>query len=166
MVKRFILPCLLLLSLSGCFYSVYSNVYPHLKKIRVFAFENRSSEFALGDQLLTGLNREIRNDGRLKPVTVDPDCSLEGTILSYTEKIYSYDSADQVQDYQVSLSVAFSFTDLVNNQVIYENKGLTLSENYAVGASGTAKFKTKGEATDEIISKLYQNILQNSLEKW
>jgi hypothetical protein len=86
MVKKFIYPLILLFALSGCFYSVYSNVFPHLKKIRVLAFENRSSEFALGEQLLTGLNREIRSDGRLKPVTVDPDCSLEGSILSFTEK--------------------------------------------------------------------------------
>lgn len=166
MVKKFIYPLLLALLLSGCFYSVYSNVYPHLKKIRVYAFENRSSEFALGEQLLTGLNREIRSDGRLKPVTVDPDCSLEGTILSFTEKVYGYDAADQIQDYQLALSVSVTFTDLQNNQVIYENKGLSISETYAVGSSGTAKFKTKEEATDEIIRRLYQSILQNSLEKW
>ncbi len=166
MVKKFIYPLILLCALSGCFYSVYSNVYPHLKKIRVLAFENRSSEFALGEQLLTGLNREIRSDGRLKPVTVDPDCSLEGSILSFTERVYSYDAADQIQDYQLTLVVSFSFTDLVNNQVLYENKNLSLSETYASGPSGTARFKTKGEALDELISKLYQNILQNSLEKW
>lgn len=166
MVKKFIYSVLLLLSLSGCFYSVYSNAYPHLKKIRVLAFENRSSEFALGDQLLNGLNREIRNDGRLKLVTVDPDCSLEGYITSFTEKVYGFDAANQIQDYQVQLTVSVTFTDMINNQVLYENKSLTVNELYAVAPGGTAKFKSKGEATDELISKLYQTILQNSLEKW
>ncbi len=166
MVKKFILPFGLLLLLSSCFYSVYSNVYPHLKTIRVLAFENKSTDYAIGDKVFTGINREIRSDGRLKPVTVDPDCNLEGTILAFSERIYSYDSANQVQDYQITLSMSLVFTDLINNQVIYENKSLSLSETYAVNPGGTAKFKSKEEATDELIHKLYQNILQNSLEKW
>jgi len=166
MVKKYIYPLLLLLILNGCFYSVYSNAYPHLKKIRVLAFENRSTEFTLGDLLLTNLNREIRNDGRLKLVTVDPDCTLEGAVLYFTETVYSYDSANQVQDYQLSLSVSVTFTDLIKNQVIYESKNLVLSELYAVSTGGTAKFKSKEEATNELITKLYQTILANSLEKW
>jgi hypothetical protein len=166
MVKRFIYSLLILLSLSGCFYSVYSNAYPHLKKIRVLAFENRSSEFALGDLLLTGLNREIRNDGRLKLVTKEPDCTLEGYISSFSESVYSYDAANLVQDYQIKMVVSVTFTDLINNKVLYENKNLSLTELYAIAAGGTAKFKTKEEAIDELIVKLYQNILQNSLESW
>ncbi|MDD2227847.1 MAG: LptE family protein [Candidatus Cloacimonetes bacterium] len=166
MVKRFILSLLILLFLSGCFYSVYSNAYPHLKKIRVMAFENRSSEFALGDLMLSGLNREIRNDGRLKLVTRDQDCSLEGSIATFTESVYSYDAANQVQDYQVKMVLSVSFTDLINNKVLYENKNLALTELYAIAEGGTAKFKTKEEAIDELIAKLYQTILQNSLENW
>ena len=103
MVKKFIYPVLLLFILSGCFYSVYSNAYPHLRKISILAFENRTSEYGLGDKLLNYLNREIRNDGRLKLVTEDPDCTLEGAILSFSESVYSYDTANQVQDYQLSL---------------------------------------------------------------
>ncbi|MDD4309126.1 MAG: LptE family protein [Candidatus Cloacimonetes bacterium] len=166
MVKRFIFPALLLLILSSCFYSVYSNAYPHLKNIRVLAFENRSSEFALGDKLLTNLSNEIRNDGRLKLVTRDPDCTLEGAVTLFTEKVYSYDAANQVQDYQLQMNVTVTFTDLINNQVLYENKNLVLTELYAIAEGGTAKFKTKEEAIDELIVKLYQNILQNSLENW
>lgn len=166
MVKRFIYPLLILLSLSGCFYSVYSNAYPHLKKVRVLAFENRSSEFALGDVILTGLNREIRNDGRLKLVTKEPDCTLEGSITTFSESVYSYDATNQVQDYQVQMVLSVTFTDLINNKVLYENKNLSLTELYAIAEGGTAKFKTKEEAIDELIAKLYQTILQNSLESW
>lgn len=166
MVKRFIFAFVLLFALSSCFYSVYSNAYPHLKKIRVLALENRSSEFALGDKLLTLLNQKIRNDGRLKLVTRDPDCTLEGSVTSFKESVYSYDAANQVQDYQLQMNVSVTFTDLVKNAVLYENKNLSLTELYAVSAGGTAKFKTKEEAIDELIAKLYQTVLQNSLESW
>lgn len=166
MVKKYIIPALLLLLLSSCFYSVYSNAQPHLKKIRVQAFDNRSTEFALGETLLSGLNKKFRDDGRLKLVTIDPDCTLEGTISSFSEKVYSYDAANQVQDYQVQMTVAVTFTDLVKNQVLYENKNLTISELYAVSTGGTARFKSKEEAIDELINKLFQTIMQNSLESW
>jgi len=166
MVKKFVIISLIFLLLSGCFYSVYSNAYPHLKKIRVVAFDNRSTEFALGETMLAGLTKQIREDGRLKLVTKDPDCSLEGSIISFSEKIYSYDAANQVQDYQVLLTVSVTFTDLVKNQVLYENKNLVVSELYSVSTGGTARFKTKEEATDEIIKKLFQTIMQNSLERW
>ena len=166
MVKKFIYPVMLLLILSSCFYSVYSNAYPHLRKIRILAFENRTSEYGLGDKLLNYLNREIRNDGRLKIVTEDPDCTLEGAILSFSERVYSYDTANQIQDYQLTMVVSVTFTDLINNTVLYENNALTVTELYAVAEGGTAKFKTKEEAVEELIAKLYRTVLQNSIEGW
>lgn len=166
MVKKFIYPVLLLLILSSCFYSVYSNAYPHLRKIRILAFENRTSEYGLGDKLLNYLNREIRNDGRLKIVTEDPDCTLEGAILSFSESVYSYDTANQIQDYQLTMVVSVTFTDLINNTVLYENNALTVTELYAVAEGGTAKFKTNEEAVEELIAKLYRTVLQNSIEGW
>ena len=166
MVKKFIYPVLLLLILSSCFYSVYSNAYPHLRKISILAFENRTSEYGLGDKLLNYLNREIRNDGRLKIVTEDPDCTLEGAILSFSESVYSYDTANQIQDYQLTMVVSVTFTDLINNTVLYENNALTVTELYAVAEGGTAKFKTKEEAVEELIAKLYRTVLQNSIEGW
>jgi len=99
-------------------------------------------------------------------VTEDPDCTLEGAILSFSENVYSYDAANQVQDYQVKMVVSVTFTDLINNTVLYQNSGLTVTELYAVAEGGTAKFKTKEEAVEELISKLYKTILQNSIEGW
>jgi hypothetical protein len=168
MVKRFIWFGLLSAVLLGCSYSVYSNAYPHLKKIAVRPFENQSSQFDLGDTVLNGLTQQFSRDGRLKLVTQQPDCTLGGTILDFSESVYSYDSGNNVQDYMLRLSCSVVFTDLVNNQVIYENKNLTLNEAYAAdGAdSSTAKSKSKEEATNELVERLFSTIIQNSLETW
>ncbi len=166
MVKKFICSGLLAMVLLGCSYSVYSNAYPHLKKIAVRSFENQSSQFDLGDTVLNGLTQQFSRDGRLKLVTQQPDCSLEGTILDFSESVYSYDSGNNVQDYMLRLSCSVIFTDLVNNEVIYENQNLTLSEPYAVSPDSPAKSKSKEEATDELIERLFSTIIQNSLETW
>ncbi len=166
MVKKIIFISLILLALGGCYYSVYSNAYPHLKKIRVEPFGNRSTEFDLADQALNQLSNAIRQDGRLKQVTLSPDCSLEGEILSFTEKIYSYDSANMVQDYRLELSINIRFTDLIKNEVIYENTHLTQSEIYAVADGSTSKYKSKEEALAEIFNKIFKAVIQSSLEAW
>lgn len=166
MVKRFILASLILALLGGCYYSVYSNAYPHLKKIRVEPFENQTAEFGLADKALNGLSLSLRNDGRLKLVTQNPDCSLEGKIVSFEEKIYSYDSANQVQDYQLIMVLNLSFTDLIKNEVIYENSSLRIAEIYKVSDDSTARFETKEEALSEIFSSIFKTVIQNSLEAW
>lgn len=166
MVKKFIWFGMLCAVLFGCSYSVYSNAYPHLKKIAVRAFENRSTQFDLGDIVLNGLSERFQSDGRLKLVTQQPDCALEGSIASLEENVYSYDSGNNVQDYMLRLTCSVTFTDLINNQAIYENKNLVLSEPYAVSEESTATARSKEEALDELVEKLFNNIIQNSLETW
>ncbi len=166
MVKKYIYLWCVAILLGGCAYSVYSNAYPHLKKVRVEAFENQSSEFEIASTVLNQLSLEFRNDGRLKLVTQNPDCALEGNILSYTEDIYSYDAANQVQDYQLRLLVSVTFTDLINNSVLYENRNLQVSEIYKVSDESSARWNTKAEAEEELIKGLFRIIVQNSLEAW
>lgn len=166
MVKKFIYLWWIAALLGGCAYSVYSNAYPHLKKVRVEAFENQSSDFEIASTLLNQLSLEFRNDGRLKLVTQNPDCALVGTILSYTEDIYSYDAANQVQDYQLRLLVSVTFTDLINNSLLYENRNLQVSEIYAVSDESSARWNSKAEAEEELIKALFRIIIQNSLEAW
>lgn len=166
MVKKYICFATLFLVLFGCSYSVYSNAYPHLKKIRVLPFENRSSEFELGDKALDMLTRSFRDDGRLRLVTQAADCQIEGAILTWGEDVYSFDAANNVQDYQIRMSFSVTFTDLIRNETIYENKNLLLSETYAVSEFSTSKNRSKGDAIDEIFRSLFRTIIQNSLETW
>jgi len=166
MVKKIIYFIVAILLLSGCSYSVYSNAYPHLKRIQILAFDNKSTEFSLGDILINKLSDAYNDDGRLRLVTQSPDCQLEGSIISFSEKIYSYDAANNIQDYIVSISLSLTFSDLVNNNVIFENKSLSISEIYAVSDESTSRFKTKDDAISEIFAKLFKIIMQNTLESW
>ncbi|MDP2174094.1 MAG: LptE family protein [Candidatus Cloacimonadaceae bacterium] len=129
-------------------------------------FENQSAEFGISEKVYNQLSVAFRNDGRLKVVNQQPDCLLEGGVISFEERVYSYDAANNVQDYQLRLTLAISFTDLIRNEVIYENKSLTLMEAYAVSTESTAKSKSKEEAIDELINSLFKTVVQNSLEKW
>jgi hypothetical protein len=166
MVKKIIVYVVIIVCLAGCSYSVYSNAYPHLKRIQLLAFDNKSNEFILGDIVINSLSGSFREDGRLRMVTQQPDCQLEGSILNFNEKIYSYDSTNNIQDYLVTISFSVSFTDLTKNAILYENKSLTLSEIYAVSEESTSRFKTRDDAINEICNKLFKTVMQNTLESW
>jgi hypothetical protein len=167
MVKKIIVLFGIFFILAGCSYSVHSTAYPNLKKILIQPFENKTAEYYLGDDLLTFLSNSFRDDGRLRPVTVAPDCQLEGTILDFSETAFSYDQSNNVQEFQVKILFSVTFTDLQKNQVIYENKSLLLSENYAPKpGEGTSSYRTKQEAEKQIYVDLFQAILKNSLESW
>lgn len=132
----------------------------------MIAFENKTTEFALGDIVFNNLSSSFKDDGRLRLVTQQPDCQIEGSILSFAENVYSYDATNSVQDYQVAVVFSVIFTDLQKNNVIYENRNLMVSEIYAVSTESTSRFKSKEEAINEICDKLFKNIMQNSLELW
>jgi len=166
MVKRIIFLMGLAVCLGACAYSVYSNAYPYLKKVQLLAFNNKSPEFSLGDVVFNNLAKDISDDGRLRLVTQQPDCQIEGTILDYSEKIYSYDEANSVQDYLIVVTFSVTFTDVVNNKTLYEIKQLPVSEIYAVSSNSTSQFTTKQAAIDEICHKLFKTIMQNTLEAW
>ena len=112
------------------------------------------------------MTKLFAEDGRLKLVTQNPDCKLEGSITSFTEAVYSFDSANNVQDYQLRVVYSVILTDLTKNEVIYENKSLTISDTYSVSEASTSKNKSKEEALDEIVKSLFRTIIQNSLETW
>ncbi len=166
MVKKIINFLSIILVITGCSYSVRSNAYPHLRRLQILAFENRSTEFTLGDIVINRLSASFRDDGRLRLVTLQPDCQIDGSIVSFREKIHSFDAANNVQDYIVSISFSITFTDLQKNQVLYENKTLILSEIYKVSAESTSRFESKEDAINEICEKLFKNIIQNTLESW
>lgn len=166
MVKKIIQLSVVLLLLGGCSYSVRSNAFPYLKGVQLIAWENKSSEFSLGNTVYNRLSKDLQEDGRLRLVTQQADCLLEGVITDYKEKIYSFDDANNVQEYEVSISCSITFTDLKNNVVLYENKSLRVSEIYSEIKPTTVRFQSKGEAIDECCDKIFRTIMQNTLEKW
>jgi hypothetical protein len=70
-----------------------------------------------------------------------------------------------VQDYQIRIGFKISLTDLINNQTIYENNALVISELYAVSTESSANSTTERMPLTNH-QHLFKNIIQNSLENW
>ena len=163
-MHKIIVLLIITLFLTGCSYSVYSTGYPHLKTIAIQQFQNTTTEYQLENELFLDISEKFEQDGRLSIVTIAPDCQLEGRILDYSDKIYSYNT-EGIEEYQVKILFNVIFTDLVKNEVIYQDDSLVLASEYSA-ADPTAEFTSEEEARYEIYSNLFDLILKETLEQW
>ncbi len=154
----------LVIFLGSCSYSVHSTSSPHLKTIAILPFSNSTTEYNLEEDLFNEISNLFINDGRLKIVTISPDCQLEGEILDYTDKIYTYDGST-IDEYQVKILFKIIFTDLKKNSILWQNNSLILSETYSE-TDDSSEFSSEEEAQKEIMKDLYETIIKNSLEEW
>lgn len=148
----------------GCSYSVYTTGYPHLKTMKLLPIVNHTNEYDLSDVVLSSLMQQYELDGRLKSVGMSPDCQLECTIMDYSNKIVTYSGAT-VDEYEVKVLFDVVFTDLKKNEVIWENRSLMLSEAYS-SSDENSEFTTEDEAQEEIVVRLFETIMKNTLEEW
>jgi len=150
--------------MTGCSYSVYTTGYPHLKTILILPVENQTANYNLRDMVLNSLVDSYESDGRLKLVGISPDCQLECSILDYTNKIVTY-SGSSIEEYEVRVLFKMIFTDLKKNQVIWRNDSIIVSERYSLSDENSL-YKSEDEAQEEIINKLFDLIMKNTLEEW
>ena len=148
----------------ACSYSVYTTGFPHLKTIAILPFENNTTEYNLEEVIFNNLTNYFESDGRLKIVSISPDCQLEGQILDYSNKILTYAGSD-VDEYEVRVLFSITFTDLKKNNIIWQNKSLIVSETYS-SSDETSEFSTEEEAQNEIIKDMFDIIIKESLEEW
>ena len=161
---KFKIIILTVLLIAGCSYSVYTTGHPHLKTIQILAVENQTSNYDLRDLVFNSLVDSYESDGRLKLVGLSPDCQLECSILDYSNKIVSY-SGSSIDEYEVRVLLEVTFTDLKKNLVIWQNGSLMKSERYSLSDENSI-FKSEEDAQEEIMSKLFDTIMKNTLEEW
>ena len=161
-MKNLIISIVLIL-LVGCTYSVYSSGMPHLKTISLVEFENQTDQYELEVSLIETLSENFMRDGRLRLVDLEPDCRLEGKILDYSDKLATYGSTG-IDEYEVRILYAVTFTDLVENKEIYHTNSLVLTKIYS--NNETSEINTEEEAIKEIEKDLFDRIMRESLEDW
>ncbi len=169
MVKKFMKICLIILIIItfGCSYSFRTNQYPDLETLRIEPFENKSTESNLEVEVFDSMIEQYSDDGRLNIVNQSPDILLQGSVLGYNEEIHSSDSANNVEEYIIKMSFSIKMTDMKNNQVLYDEKNLRVSQIYSVnGAETGAEYDNYDDAKNGIYEDLFEKIMQNTLEDW
>jgi hypothetical protein len=142
------------------------NAFPHLRNVQISAFENNTSEYALAQDIQNHLVNSFQSDGRLRISNINPDSVIDGTVLDYRHEILDHDIAGNILGYRVSILFSIEMHDLRQQQVMYENKSLLISANYTPNTTNPDLLATEEQAQRRIFERLFEIVIDNTLEKW
>jgi len=138
----------------------------HIKNIYIPDFENKTT-LAQAEQFVTfAIRDEFIKRSRLELIEdiSDADSSLEGEISHFEVKPISSNRSAQSNLYNLQIRLKVKFIDLKNNQIIYENKSMSFSQQYEIDTGDF--FSQESEAMTKISSEFSGSIVSIILENF
>ena len=170
--------CALVPVLGGCGYTSKTSLPDHIKSVHVEKVENTidiTTDVTSKTAFKTyrpGIEVEMRNalqdqfifDGHLKVADKDKaDAVLRAQVTDFRRDPLRYNSDDSVQEFRVSVTGSFVFSDARTDAVIWSTQALSGSASYFL--SGRLA-KTEDEAVAAALEDLARHIVESVLEVW
>lgn len=157
-------------ALAGCGemagYSGGANITlpPHIQRVSLRPFQNRTQFFGLEDKLRLRVEQEFIRDGRLPYVSTEAtaDGIVEGEIVNYIRQVTTYDAANQPLEYRLWVIMDVRFLDRVENRVLWEEKRLEGDYIYVVETQPAGL--TEEEARERLWDLFARDIVKRTLE--
>lgn len=151
----------------GCNYSFRGGSFPdHIRTLAILPFDNETGLFEITQEIHQFLLREVpRGLGVNQGAEGNADAILRGTISRYTLDTPLYRAgADragpEVLQRQVSINLRVELIDVVNNEILWENGGLTARGQFLEAS------ETEEVAREEAIERLAQLIIDGAQSTW
>lgn len=120
----------------GCGYSLRGTLPDHLKTIAVPVFANRTREPFVENIVTRAVVEAFTTSGRLRVVRPEEaDSILEGEVTGYDLQSVAFDSAANVRQFRLVVTMNLRFRDLRENKVLYDRAGVQERADFRVPAS-------------------------------
>lgn len=182
---RFAAVCVAAGLLSGCGYTMNSTLDEKYQTIHISAFQNRSREYDLQAPLTNAVIRKFLNDGRLRVVGPgEADLIVTGTILEYSLRGLTFDSRDEVSQFQTFVTASVQVIDADSGEALWQEPRLTGQTSYVTAATGGSSDRLRGnaqsflpavrsfqsdeenQAASEALERLAADIFFRTVEPW
>ena len=155
------------LAAGGCNYGFRSGSFPdHIRTVAILPFENDTNRFELSQEIHEELLRELPRALGVTNAGEDvADAVVQGRIVRYDMTTPLFRSNSQqvgqvdVLQRQVSIRVEVELIDLVENLILWDDRGLSTQGQYLEGES-----EEIGRA--EAIELLVQRIVDGAQSNW
>lgn len=126
------------LLLSGCMYSFQAGAgFPgYVKTVAIVPFDNTTNRPELTDEVFQALLRDFPRSQGLQPAGEDlADAVIYGTITRYAISTPSYVAGaagenPEVLQRQVNITVEVQIMNLVDNEILWENRSISVQGQY------------------------------------
>ena len=156
-----------MLLLSGCNYSFRGGSFPdHIRSLAILPFENETGLFEITQEVHQFLLREVPRGLGVNPgAEENADAILRGTISRYDLRTPNFRAGErgggpEVLQRQVSISLQVELIDVVNNEILWENGGLSAQGQFLEAS------ETEEVAREEAIERLAQLIIDGAQSTW
>jgi outer membrane lipopolysaccharide assembly protein LptE/RlpB len=146
-------------------YTFNPNMPGYIKSVAIPLFKNpRTFKYGAERVLTDAVIDEFVADGTLDVAGEDvADAKLQVEIVNYKKEALSYDVQEVVKEYNLAIVVSATFTDLINDQVLWQEPSMYEAVSYyAIGP----KAETEDEALDRLAEELARKVVNRTLQGW
>ncbi|MCS7227479.1 MAG: LPS assembly lipoprotein LptE [Endomicrobia bacterium] len=137
---------------------------PHIKKLAVGPFHNKTNIFGLEELLRLEVNNELLKDGRFSITTdiVSSDGYVSGEIMYYILQPVAYGENFEPQQYKLRLIVNIYFVDRIHNVTLWEERNV--EETLFFAAATLPGGLTEEEAKKTVVHNMAKKIYLRTVE--
>jgi outer membrane lipopolysaccharide assembly protein LptE/RlpB len=153
--------------ISGCGYSLRGNLPEHLQTVAVPVFQNRTTTPAVENFLTTAILNAFMTNGRLRVTTVDrADAILEGDITTYSLQAIAYDSAANVRQYRLTLTLNLRFRDVRRNQLLFQRNGYSDRADFVVPGTVPETIVASETALQQVSTEIARSVVSFVIDRF
>jgi len=166
---RLALVLLLLLLVPSCGYTLVGRgafLPEYIQTVAIPTFVNRTSTFEVEIRLTDAVTTEFIGRGNFRVIgeVQNADAVLRGEITSFNSRPVQLDVQDQARQYQITITASVTFTDLVQNKVLFTNNSFLFRGDYLLQEAPGAFFDISNIAIDQIAQEFARSVVSSILE--
>jgi len=156
-------------TLSSCgLYSTSPGTLPgHIKTLAVPAFDNKTTQVGLDEEITQAVIQRFVDDNHLKIVAEsDANAVLTGSVIDYKNTVFGFTGREQAQEYRVQIAVAVRLMDKVKNRELWRDDDMVKTQNYYVISVPGQEPQDEVSGRKQAVQKIADEILSRTIENW
>jgi hypothetical protein len=157
------------LALPSCgIYSTSPGTLPgHIKTLAIPAFENKTTQVGLEEEITQAVITRFVDDNHLKIVAEsDANAVLSGAVVDYRNTVFGFTGREQAQEYRVQITVAVRLMDKVKNRELWRDDSMIKTQNYYVISVPGQEPQDEVSGRKQAVQKIADEILSRTIENW
>ncbi len=161
--------CALLLGLllAGCAYTTGTGLPSGITNVSIPTIGNRTNQYTLSQEVTDALVAKFQGSGQLRLAGSRREATslLAGTVTEYTNVVFGIGSAQQAQEYEVSLKLELQFKDLGKNRDLWKDV-ISMSLKYSTQAAAGLPASSEAEARKELVRRVADEVYARTVSRW
>jgi hypothetical protein len=149
-----------LTGLTGCYSFTGSGLPAGLRTVEILQVTDGARQPELADQATKAIVDEFARNGSLRPVDRDGQSRLQASLSSYSHAPQTFDASGNVTRFRVTVGMDGTFTDLRDDEILFDGKGIAGFHDY------DPLNETEADAKVKALEVCVRKLVDNTISGW